>query len=94
MPAQYAPFRVQIPRDTLREIYLYGQDRPDLTMGDIVQQAVRGLFTKEGWQPRSGARVRNRRPGRRMRARCPRDLFVLLEEPGDDPSMQVSAAST
>lgn len=53
-------------------------------MGDIVQQAVQGLFAKEAWQPRAEARVRSRRPGRRVRARCPRDLFVLLDDPIDN----------
>jgi len=84
MPAQYAPFRVQIPRDTLRDIYLYAQDHPDLTMGDIVQQAVQSLFTKEAWQPRAEARVRSRRPGRRARPRCPQNIFVLLDDPNDE----------
>jgi hypothetical protein len=84
MPAQYAPFRVQIQRDTLRELYLYGQDHPEMTLGDIVQHAVRQLFEQEGWQARPDARVRSRRPGRRARAHCPRDVFVLVEDPSNE----------
>ena len=93
MPAQYAPFRVQIQRDTLRELYLYGQDHPEMTLGDIVQHAVRQLFEREGWQARSDARVRSRRPGRRARAHCPRDVFVLVDDPSDTPVQNMAAAS-
>lgn len=80
MPSRYTSFRAQIPSETLREIYLYAQDHPELTLGDIIGQAVQRLFTQEGWQPRPEARVRARRPGRRARPRCRRDVFVLIDD--------------
>jgi hypothetical protein len=80
MPTQYAPFRVQLPADTVRDIYLYAQDHPDMTLGEVVADALSRLWEDQRWCPRPGSRVRSRRPGRRPRQRFPRDLVVLIDD--------------
>ena len=80
MASRYTTFRVQLPHDIVREIYLYAQDHPEMTMGDVIAQGLVQMWEGEQWRPRPDARVRPRKAGRRMRPACPRDLVVIVDD--------------